>query len=441
MESASYKIDNASISNSPSLRKEGDDQSHTIASKLSSLESVTIKQQAKPELIKTDLSNLIEKYTGPFLIGSGKALAFAGAYAAIILAPLTLSGAALGAIAAKIAKETKVMPDNDKKLITTGLIIGSLGSVGILLLGEKLINAGKAHERQQEIKTDQSEKKAVNVKSELADKNPSSSLEDIKSELGDAKVLTNNLQFFKSLDFRLKELKTDNPKANFISHNAIKTLMADVEHGLYKGTQLNPESQQKILESLKEVKESLNDLAKCKNLSITSTYQTAKEEYKNVSENLRSNVENLGNNSEEVSKMSLDDLKIFRQITSIVPESSQGVSLFYRSDNFIKHFEKLTSTIQSEIDNAASDMETVTSNLKKENAVMSLLSGIQQLGGVTNESHVTIIGKIENDSLDRIKQLKSNFSEQDLQEALNGEFQKEGSAFPYVAAALRRKES
>lgn len=113
-------------------------ESIDIASRLPDAASIKEHQTAPSDAARAGADTFIKKHTDSLLVGTGKALMLTGAVLAVVLAPLTISGAILGAAAAKIAKEKNIMPGEEHKLLTAGLIVGSLGTAGLYILGKTL---------------------------------------------------------------------------------------------------------------------------------------------------------------------------------------------------------------------------------------------------------------------------------------------------------------
>lgn len=112
--------------------------------KLNSPQTVKSELSNKPEKADGRLSEFIKDAKGPALEITGRSLIGAGVAGAILLAPLAVGGAIIGAMGAKIAKEMRLAPGNEDKILTAGLVIGSFGSLGITLIGNEMRKQGES---------------------------------------------------------------------------------------------------------------------------------------------------------------------------------------------------------------------------------------------------------------------------------------------------------
>jgi hypothetical protein len=116
-------------------RKPQSAENNSTAAKMP-LPATAAKEQATKPFISKDMQAKALVMAGNIAIGVGAA-------GSIALLPLTLTGGALGLMAAGVAKKLGVMKGNEDKFTAAGIIIGSLGTAGIALGGKWLRTKGK----------------------------------------------------------------------------------------------------------------------------------------------------------------------------------------------------------------------------------------------------------------------------------------------------------
>jgi|GEM_PF-5152923 len=115
-----------------------------LIAQMPKLETVKHELKTKPESFKSD--SFMERAGGNFGIGSGITLIGLGVVVGLLLSPFTYPGGILGGtiglIVQKFTKNASEQ-DSENKSMMIGIMIGTLGTAGILMLGDKMIQAGK----------------------------------------------------------------------------------------------------------------------------------------------------------------------------------------------------------------------------------------------------------------------------------------------------------
>lgn len=118
-------------------------QAEQTSAKLPSGDSVAMQLTDKPQVKVDGAKDFIDKSTLASLkIGVGSGLIAVGGTASILLAPLTLTGGLIGIGLQNLAGKLGLVDKSNTNISKAGFIIGSLGTLGIAMIGTKLLQSG-----------------------------------------------------------------------------------------------------------------------------------------------------------------------------------------------------------------------------------------------------------------------------------------------------------
>lgn len=117
----------------------------TASDKLINKDETTSQQKEKPSSVMKDMQNFVK---GPLQVAAGLTLLGAGAAASVVLLPLTiggtLTGLALGTLAALLSKDSKTAKQTVAFGAMAGASFGSLGGVTLSLMGMHLLKTSQS---------------------------------------------------------------------------------------------------------------------------------------------------------------------------------------------------------------------------------------------------------------------------------------------------------
>lgn len=290
------------------------------------------EQQSKLKDVKNEAKVWVQNHAG-LVAGIGKNIQYVGLAGSLLLAPLAIPGALLGAVAAKIAKETKLMPGREDRLVTAGLIVGTLGLYGAFVVGRDIKMYANDH-KEKDHPLDSKHKELPKVETALTEK-PAPTV--IKPKLNDITEQS------KMAEEDLRNLQLDKRQ----NQSAVKSYQ-----GVVEASQATIEMSKESIRSIQDRNKNNKDFAKL--LDQYANVPTHKQEQ--FVSDLRKTNPSLYQPMQEIHEHFND---IEKQSSHL--RNEQATLEYYQKE--VSKNEEAISTIQGKIDALNVEAKTIKSSL------------------------------------------------------------------------------